>query len=118
MQRRADKAEPGAAGEPGVCQPSSQLVIHSFSVLGRRQRGGVEAAVICLAQESGVLSGHSKLAVTSDTLLTLNRPSARKNRAPIERPWSFPRVLCSTLHSPPHFAAFLPVPQSSCRSHL
>ena len=41
---RADKAEPGAAGEPGVCQPSSQLVIQSLiqcagAIAARRFRG-------------------------------------------------------------------------------
>lgn len=57
-----------------VSHPASKLFSHLFSGLEPQPRS-TEAAVICLAQESRVLSVHSKLPVTRKSLLTLKRPA-------------------------------------------
>lgn len=57
------------AGCLSAIQPVSYSVTYSVGW----SDGSIEAAVICLAQESRVLSVHSKLDVTRETLLTLNR---------------------------------------------
>lgn len=79
---RTDKAEPGAAGELGVClsacQPASKIFSHLFSGPTWWQcRGTIEAAAICLAQEGYILSVQKRQLVRSENLLTQSESRAR-----------------------------------------
>lgn len=65
------------AGCLSAIQPVSYSVTYSVGRSDSSSKGSKEAAVICLALESCVLSVHSKLPVTSKTLLTLNGSCAK-----------------------------------------